>query len=1703
MISPPAVDGRRVESFFQELQRFAPHYTPDLNLSDQQGAGVALMRIFAQLAEIVAVRLDQAPQKNFVAFLDKLGITLLPARPARAAVTFRLASGLEEAVKVPSGTRVTAPGEEDEIPFETTGELVAIPGVLIAAYGVDPLKDLIFSPPPGFLKQEPRTPTELSYEIQSFVPAGSNRLQLNHATELEPGSFLRIGCKEKKVVQKVDEGNFVTLYEPVRETFAEGTIVVPIRNFEVFNGIDRQEHILYIGHNTLFTVKEEVEITLEIELKDAQTTLQPLDLVWQFWTKDETKTPEDEEHWELLDVKSDGTAGLSSSGRVVLVKKKDLEIKPRKVGGRESRWIRTELKEKLPVGPKELPEIETISVGVGTPVVAATVPPQPIGILADQGFYNATPLDVQVKPDVGFLPFGTEPRQFDQFYVASKEAFSKREANVTLNFDLDLQTLAGPSVVSSTITGVDQLHAYSIGLRRALYHLNTGSGDWENLGNPADEPILERLQGSGFLPVEDSVPSAIAQGPNIFVFVNTEDSLTRDGPPNRIWVHRPPGSDPLWKDLGAPGPTPHRVLFSPAGVILPGSFVQFARVFAVAGDGKLYSRAITNAGEPDGSWVGHGAPPGVTLNSPAFVIRANNDVLVFINGNGGVHRFTLRSSSPPEWLSLKSRDVHFSAISRPFAQPFGPSTDAKVFVFGLEEGTEKWKLLECDTTSRLNNEFSWEDLGRPTEDPRINSNPEAHSPTGYIEQPGQPIEQEGKHIFLRDADNQLYERLDGDTPDGKPRWELRSRPDDPSLRDSPTVNVTPGTPVTTVHVISASAENSLITWDFELTSDTVAADARRRAVLLDEEVASDADGHYVGADLEIVSGPGSGSPADQVISYDGALKLARLTNPLTAFPTAMSQCEIGGEPVGNARSGNQKLFALHSHNDPATDPRPGKLLQVRVDGDVVNFDFYSRMTGIVSLNPADVTGGDPFVLYAEIVQDRTEHLPLEDRSTIPELSWEYWNGSGWLSLRGLTDGTQSLLKNDIVIFKVPKEIESTEVAGQENFWIRARLIGGDYGRETFRIDGNPPNQTIVSVKSSLRPPKVRELRISYDASLASPEACLTFNNLEYLDQTAACEAPDSHFPPFETLEDKSFTLFFGFDKTFKTGPVRLLLDATERNYDETKPPEFAWSFRKDRKWKNLDAEDGTVALTRQGILTVSASEELTRESRFGEALYWIKGSLRLDRALAEIETEGSETVGPCGEKETVKDPCAGLIDETEPPRSDSKDESKCTCADCNCGTRSSCAHSTNQAEDPCAVSKDATQASKAVAAASADYPLPLLRGVFLNTVWAIHGETITEEIVGSGDGEPGQTHALQQDDVLEDEDIRIQEALSVEERERIERELGKDSVVDRDDLGGTWVSWKEVKALFDCGPQDRCYEIDRAAGVLRFGDGLHGRIPTAGVDNIRAFRYRTGGGVVGNVATNKIEALATAVAGIESVFNPTPAGGGSDKADTNAMLTIGPRRISHRDRAVSVEDFEELAHEASRQVAKVRCLGTTNLIRTDTGLPDPCDPRQLHQALEERGRVSLIIVPDSPDPRPCPSLELRRAVKEYLRDRAPSVVAAGERIVVRPPDYVTVGIQANIFVTTLEKAATAETQARKRLEEFLHPVRGGPEGNGWEFGRPISKSDVFAELERIADIDRVEDLVFQFRGRTDSDRVVIGPNELLASGEHKLAIKKA
>ncbi|MFI8519484.1 putative baseplate assembly protein [Streptomyces sp. NPDC085481] len=129
----PNLDDRRFQQLVDEAKRYvqqrAPEWT-DHNVSDP---GVTLIETFAYLVDQLLYRLNRVPDKNYLAFLDLLGIQLFPPSAASAEVDFWLSAPQPEAVALPAGTEVTtAAGETEEaVVFATAGELRIVPSELI------------------------------------------------------------------------------------------------------------------------------------------------------------------------------------------------------------------------------------------------------------------------------------------------------------------------------------------------------------------------------------------------------------------------------------------------------------------------------------------------------------------------------------------------------------------------------------------------------------------------------------------------------------------------------------------------------------------------------------------------------------------------------------------------------------------------------------------------------------------------------------------------------------------------------------------------------------------------------------------------------------------------------------------------------------------------------------------------------------------------------------------------------------------------------------------------------------------------------------------------------------------------------------------------------------------------------------------------------------------------------------------------------------------------------------------------------------------------------------------------------------------------------------------------------------------------------------------------------------------------------------
>jgi len=125
MIPSPKLDDREYDDIVAEAIRLIPRYCPEWTNHNPSDPGITLLELAAWMTDLILFRLNRLPEKNYIAFLNLLGIRLRPPRSATALLQFHLVEGAEPQ-RVPIGTPVATPQstDEDTITFETTRDLV-------------------------------------------------------------------------------------------------------------------------------------------------------------------------------------------------------------------------------------------------------------------------------------------------------------------------------------------------------------------------------------------------------------------------------------------------------------------------------------------------------------------------------------------------------------------------------------------------------------------------------------------------------------------------------------------------------------------------------------------------------------------------------------------------------------------------------------------------------------------------------------------------------------------------------------------------------------------------------------------------------------------------------------------------------------------------------------------------------------------------------------------------------------------------------------------------------------------------------------------------------------------------------------------------------------------------------------------------------------------------------------------------------------------------------------------------------------------------------------------------------------------------------------------------------------------------------------------------------------------------------------------
>jgi predicted phage baseplate assembly protein len=327
---------------------------------------------------------------------------------------------------------------------------------------------------------------------------------------------------------------------------------------------------------------------------------------------------------------------------------------------------------------------------------------------------------------------------------------------------------------------------------------------------------------------------------------------------------------------------------------------------------------------------------------------------------------------------------------------------------------------------------------------------------------------------------------------------------------------------------------------------------------------------------------------------------------------------------------------------------------------------------------------------------------------------------------------------------------------------------------------------------------------------------------------------------------------------------------------------------------------------------------------------------------------------------------------------------------------------------------------------------------------------------------------------------------------------------------------------------DLHFTLAAATGDIGFGDGDHGKIPgrlTETTDpendlpNVKAAVYRWGGGAGGNAGANKITSLESSVPFVDSVTNLRPAIGGQDQETVDDAKLRAPESIRSRSRAVTAEDFEFLATQTpGARIRRARALPLRNPdLEPTRPKPGPLaaptsstcgtvtQKQPVITLVPIPGVITVIVVPEvlKDDLKPIPSADTLKLVGDWLNQHR----LITTELYVAAPKYKEIEIEARVIAKPTANSGQVAEALQKLLLAYFHPLTGGKDGVGWEFGGTVYFSEIYRlilDTEGVARLDAgaVTIYVDGQRQQPCTD-VLLNPDELVFSKKHTILVTYA
>ena len=252
-----------------------------------------------------------------------------------------------------------------------------------------------------------------------------------------------------------------------------------------------------------------------------------------------------------------------------------------------------------------------------------------------------------------------------------------------------------------------------------------------------------------------------------------------------------------------------------------------------------------------------------------------------------------------------------------------------------------------------------------------------------------------------------------------------------------------------------------------------------------------------------------------------------------------------------------------------------------------------------------------------------------------ELLWEYFNGKKWVELGAtspsgvsrpagkynFTDSTLAFTHSGEIKFDRPADMSVAQINGQEAFWVRCRLIKGNYGQAGHyeQVGKN----WVWKDDNPLRPPCLRSLTLRYTQKAVFVDNLKAFADFTFEDFSSNVRAEYKPFQLFERETNRSPSLYLGFDSAparenyslcfIVAEDQRLPMDDFTTRYfgeelfkSDRVEQKIWWEYFDGKDWSDLLPYDSTNSFKNSGIVRFEFPKNFAATSKFGQEKFWIR-----------------------------------------------------------------------------------------------------------------------------------------------------------------------------------------------------------------------------------------------------------------------------------------------------------------------------------------------------------------------------------------------------------------------------------------------------------------------------------------------------------------